>query len=1001
MPGFARNRASGGTGGSCTRVRFGVALRACAIFSFALNTHAAQDAPLSPQEALAAFQHDPTVRIELVASEPLVFDPIALCFDAQGRMFVIENSGYPTDADPPLGKIVLLEDTDNDTAMDKRTVFADGFDFPSGIMPWRDGLLVICAPDVLHLKDTDGDGRADAREVLLTGFSTGGSTQLRSSHPTLALDGWIYFTNGLSGGDVRRPSDPPEAAVKMGNMDLRWNPWDGRIETTTGQAQYGQAFDEFGNRFICSNRKHIEQVMLQPGDLARNPFLPQTTLTADIPDHGAAAKIFPISSNVTTAYSHGGTFTAACGLVIYRGNAMPECHGNAFVCDPTGNLVHRDILEYNGAACTARHPYGDREFLASTDNWFRPVFLANAPDGALYLCDMYRKTIEHPVYLPPEVAAKTDFESGRDRGRIYRIRSTYERFWIPNPTLQWNTADPHDLLSRFDHNSGWQDATAFRLLLESRDSRVELAASTLAMSVHQPERQSAALAVLGALGSGCDKYMLGLDKPSEHPLSMLARTVPADCISLDLLVDMLESPHYSVQFHAALAAHAYPGDGDTSVTSNMGPYLYGTAKRTPATDLANLVLRAAGDPWIVNAVFTSAPTFLSEFLAQLLPALEMSQEPFAPGLVNVAHLAGRTAGLLERPQALVGAHCIGAEKRLSLPWRIAFLAGVIETWPRFRADPSTGRLAQLFLEGVSREDIQALTIVLAKAIEAPALTMKERLHALRVLEGADTEVARATMESLLNTPTPPELQAGAVRALATIGDERAGDFLLADDRWNVLGGDARVAARAAVLANPAWAKRLLEKMVAGQVSPFTLDPSARAQLAKSQDSDIAALAQKAFANVAAIDRTKAYEEQRDLLTLTPDPANGRAVYAEQCAQCHVFKGEGHNVGPELSDMSLQTPDYILLHLIDPNKAVTAGFESYTVNTTMLDTHIGILAAQNDTAITLRQALGTEQTIPRAEIDTLTTENRSLMPEELEKVLSKQQIRDLIGFLRGE
>src|SRR5438445_7646618 len=155
------------------------------------------NSPLTPDQALASFQCEPGLRIELVAAEPIVVDPVAMAFDETGRLYVVENRGYPTgpgEGKPPAGIVALLEDTDGDGRYDKRTVFADGLTFPNGIMPWRGGVLVTCAPDILYLKDTNGDGRADVREVVLTGFDASNTTQLRVSHPTLGPDNWIYVT---------------------------------------------------------------------------------------------------------------------------------------------------------------------------------------------------------------------------------------------------------------------------------------------------------------------------------------------------------------------------------------------------------------------------------------------------------------------------------------------------------------------------------------------------------------------------------------------------------------------------------------------------------------------------------------------------------------------------------------------------------------------------------------------------------------------------------------
>lgn len=415
----------------------------CIGLFLALPPSVSANSALSPTDAVHSFITASDLTIELVAAEPLISSPCALAFDGPHRMFVAENNGYPSDGGG-LGNIVLLEDTNQDGVMDRRTVFASGLAFPNGVLPFRGGLLVTASPDLLFLKDTDGDGKADHREIWVTGFDTTKSTQLRVNKPMLGPDGWIYLAAGLVGGDLTRPTHPDLPVFKM-TGDIRIHPDTREILHSGGKSQYGQTFDAEGHRFICMNRIPVQHVVLQPEWLGTNPRLaftdtvqdcnPRSVKSGFAGDKGGV-RLHPISSNITTADSHTGSFSAACGVHLFEGKGLPNRFQRAvFSCDPTGNLVHADRLTPDGASFNADPLLADHEPIASTDDWFRPVFLSTGPDGCLYIADMYRSTIEHPDYLPEEVRKRTDFTSGRERGRIWRVRSSGR----PSPESPTNT----------------------------------------------------------------------------------------------------------------------------------------------------------------------------------------------------------------------------------------------------------------------------------------------------------------------------------------------------------------------------------------------------------------------------------------------------------------------------------------------------------------------------------------------------------------------------------
>src|SRR5258707_185186 len=314
----------------------------------------------SPQAALKQFRLDDGLRIELVACEPQIESPVAMAFDPSGRLWVVEMRDYPNGPEkgkPAQGRIRILEDKDGDGFFETATTWADNLLFANGLLLWKDGAIVTMAPNISHLRDTDGDGKADTTEILYQGFAAQ-NPQLRVSHPILGLDGWIYCANGLRGGKVVKAGDKNAKPVDLSGMDFRFDPITGEYEAITGPGQYGNTFDAWGNRFICDNRHHLRHVVMENRYIKRNPYLAAPALVEDISvlDDGplsSGGKVYPISRNWTTSSLHEGRFTAACGVFIYHGKLLDTSpqrkqgysyDGAAFTCEPTGNLVHMEVL---------------------------------------------------------------------------------------------------------------------------------------------------------------------------------------------------------------------------------------------------------------------------------------------------------------------------------------------------------------------------------------------------------------------------------------------------------------------------------------------------------------------------------------------------------------------------------------------------------------------------------------------------------------------------------
>ena len=479
--------------------------------------------PTPAGEAHKTFQLKEGFRIELAAAEPEVVDPVSMAFDADGRMYVVEMIGYSERRDDKIGRIRILEDKDSDGRYETSTVFAKGLAWPTGIHCWKGGVFVTVTPDLIYLKDTDGDGISDEKKVIFTGF---GKDRQRLNMQALpnslrwGLDNRIHVATSMNGAVLTRPDQHNTPPLRLTGSDFSFNPETLDLRMESGGGQHGATFDDFGNRYICSNSRHIEAIAYA-ARYATNPKFALPASRVSIATDGNAAPVFRISPDepwriVRTRWRIAGQvkgpvegggrvsgyFTAATGITIYRGGLFGDGFlGNAFIADAGSNLVHRKILQYgDNVLPKASRPDSEKEteFLASTDNWFRPVQLANGPDGALYILDMYREVIEHPWSLPEGIKKHLDLNSGNDRGRIWRIIPQGAKRAPPPKLSQANACELVPYLTS-EHASVRE--TAARLLYERQDRSIAPNLSKLLRTSQSPFARLHALAVLSGLGA--------------------------------------------------------------------------------------------------------------------------------------------------------------------------------------------------------------------------------------------------------------------------------------------------------------------------------------------------------------------------------------------------------------------------------------------------------------------------------------------------------------------
>lgn len=972
--------------------------------------------PKSPEDAVQTFKLQHGFSLELVAAEPLVADPIDAAFDERNRMYVVEMSDYPflpeqraqkykDQRAESFSRIRLLSDTNGDGEFDKSVVFADKLRWAQSVCCSQGGVYVLAPPNLFFMKDTDGDDVADLKQVICTGFSQS-NVQGLANGLEWGRDNAIYFSSGMAGGDLTIPAagNKPERKFTPGRRDLRLDPATNEITMVSGGQQFGHTIDDFGERFICSNSNHIVHVTWPLHYLERNPQLTIPSTIRPIAKEGAAAVVFRTSSAepwrlVRTARRAAdpdfvkrlpptelvpiGFFTSATGITVYRGGAYPpEFHGNVFIGDVGGNLVHRKKLTDDGISFIAERTDRDCEFLTSTDNWFRPANFINAPDGTLYMLDMYRETIEHPASIPDDIKALCDLESGYDKGRIWRIRPPgWKRTTHLPPDL--SKAALLELVDHLQSPHGLIRDTAQRLLVERQnrsaiDPLRSLTASSLPwlkdrkQGVPSVARMHAAYALLG-LKALNETDVLGLLKDPDprvqrHGIILTEVVRSSECLKhiAELLAD--GSPKLRWQWAMTVgqleARRAIPG-------------------------LKELARAASADPDLRIAWLSSVHPHMGTLVVELLAG---DTEPVRPLIVELARLVGSSSNSKDSVSLLTAVTKPGVSEGTRVPVLVAFGEGLRRRGSSIGSVVAEAKRAEI---GTSLGNLfeQAATTARDQAAAEPA-----RLSAVGLLALADGALAEQSLPELFSPQTSPALQQAAIKSLMASGAEHRVDLILSP--WKGFGPATRREVVDQLISSAAGAAALVKSVDSGSIKVGDIERDKRQLLLNHPIAAVRDAARKVLADPAT-NRKQVVADYQPALDLDGNVERGQMLYGKTCVQCHRSGTAGHQVGPDLASVQNKSPADLLVAILDPNREAQPSYQTYTALTKRGTIHTGIISSETAASLTLKRAEAKEDVVLRETLDELISTGMSLMPEGIEKDVDKQALADLIAFIKAQ
>ncbi|WP_162006555.1 PVC-type heme-binding CxxCH protein [Roseimaritima sediminicola] len=943
--------------------------------------------PLSPQAALDKMEVPEGFSVQLVASEPQLMNPVAMCIDDAGRFWVTESFEYPRrQPGPGRDRIKVLEDTDRDGVVDKVTVFAEGLNIPSGIQVGHGGVWVANAPDLLFLEDTDGDLRADKTTKVLTGFGRTDTHELPNAF-TWGPDGYLYGLNGVfnhcrvrytpQNPNYQSGQEPWRFTCAVWRLDPRT--WEFEIFAEGTSNPWGIAINPAGDFFLSACViDHLWHVAETGYYIRQGGPYPAYT--------------WPMPSIV----QHKHQKAAYCGIVHFDSDAYPpEYRNTLYMGNVHAGCLNADVLEPRGASYFGK-PRED--FLTANDVWFMPVSQQVGPDGCLYVLDWYDR---YHCYQD----ANADPEGvDRGHGRLYRVRyqntpaaeafdlqaETDEQLLrrLASPNIYWRERAQRILAERSDAttarrlldmvNDADTPQTARRHALWTLLSGTQHRAEDLLRLCDHSDPVIAAWSVRGLGDHHADDDAVGRKlrqmaaAETTHPRTRVQLIVAAGKASL------------APEDKTAVVRDCLLHSNDPTITHLAWNAVLPWVRKSPATTVEGLLVAKADEN-------------VQQLLPRLLPVLCDSAEQNLPLVQQIltesldAQMPSPlTTAILEAVISQTQQGRFSAAQRQRLARAIA---------PQLRHLIDQNQISALMLAamwGDAAGQRHAATV-----FQNALRPTSQRVAALETLIYSNSPNLLESLRGvLLKQQTSPELRAAVLDQLGRASHPEIADLAL--QLYPQLPGDVKPKVIELLTQRSGWSEELLQAIAAERVPREALNLNQLRRLASATEPAVQRAVAEVYGQVRTdrrSDRSKIIQHYRErLASADGDPIAGEASFMKVCGQCHQIYGKGAAVGPDITRNGRNDWNQLLHNVLDPSAVIGPGYQARTVVTADGRVLTGLAVEESDQRVVLKLQGGKVESIPRDEIEVFKINEVSMMPEELEKQLTPKEIADLFAFL---